>query len=177
MNTEWFLRLQGFLRLSAKLFLAAFLAMSVIHSEITAGGWLQFLLISLLIAYRLAARRVIFFVPDQMLFCLPYFWAAANLGNVQTWPEPWLAGAVALSVICLIAADTSLSEACSSNRKLAAALFLSFAFLTGFSFLLFKGYAAVDAQLFHTTLLNILAFAAGIPVSLTAFPASAQAFD
>jgi len=177
MNADGLLRLRNFLRLSAKLFLAAFLAMSVIYSEIAVGGWLQLVFISLLITYRLSVRRVIFFVPDQMLFCLPYFWAAANLGSVRSWPEYWLAGAVALSLVCPVATGISLPEAFLSNRKLAAALFLSFAFLTGFSFLLFKGYAAVDAQLFHTTLLNILAFAAGIPVSLTAFPASAQAFD
>lgn len=162
---------------AAKLFLAAFLAVSVIYSKITAGGWLQLAFVSLLIAYRLVFRRVIFFVPDQMLFCLPYFWATANLGSVQKWPEAWFAGAGILSLVCLAVAGASIIEAFKKKLKLAWGMLLSFVFLTGFSCILYKGYAVVDGQLFYVNLLNMLAFAAGIPVSLTAFPVLAEVAD
>ena len=176
MNTERSLWLLGFVRMAAKLFLVAFLAMSVIYSKIAVGGWLQLAFISLLIAYRLVFRRVIFFVSDQMLYCLPYFWAAANLGSIEAWPEGWFVAAGMLSLICLVVTGASLLEV-QKNRKLVWAVLLSFSFLAGFSFMLYEGYAAVDGQLFYANLLNMSAFAAGIPLSLTAFPMSAEAAD
>lgn len=172
-------------RTVALVYMAAFIIWSVrfpIGNGTFTGAGLQFLLIVALFAWRMRKRAGLPFIPDEMLVCLPYFWALANCGSAQNWFACWklfLLPVFAVSMLAMPGCRNCFVGGLRSNSLLQA-IFCSIAFVALFANGLHYLFPSFNAALCRVTMLNLIVFFTGIPISLAAFYwllAKIQVFD
>lgn len=160
-------------RIFAFFYLAAFIIWSTkfpVSTSAYAGAGLQFVLIAALIGWRMRKKARLPFIPDEMLVCLPYFWALANSGSASVWFEYWklfLLPVFALSLLATTSCKNCFVGGLRSNSLLQA-IFCSIAFVVLFANGLHRLFPSFTADLCRATMLNLAVFSAGIPISLAA---------
>ena len=161
-------------RTVSMLYIFAFLFWSVkspLLSHRPAMVVLQLVFIGGLFFWRKKKGRPLFWIPDEMLVCLPYFWALANAGSAQSWIDTWkiwLAIAVVPAII-KVPSQTGIFVGGIRENSLLQAVLAAFGFVVIFSGGLNIFFPNFDDDLFSASMLNLLVVAAGIPVSLASF--------
>lgn len=155
----------------SRLYLFAFIFIAILAlpgSTHLAGATLQQIFIAFLIFFRLRQRRQLFMIPDEMLVCLPYFWAMTNLGSANRWFAAWLPyflAAFILSSLAMIGNRRWFSGGLRHNSLLQA-IYCSLVFVLLFATILRSVFPPFTCDLYRDTLMNSLVFFAGIPICL-----------
>lgn len=161
-------------RTVSMLYIFAFLFWSVkspLLSHRPAMVVLQLVFIGGLFFWRKKRGRSLFWIPDEMLVCLPYFWALANAGSAQNWIDTWkiwLAVAVITAIVNVQRQRDAFAGGIRENSLLQAVL-ASFGFIMVFAGGMNVFFPNFGDELFRASMLNLLVVAAGIPVSIASF--------
>lgn len=135
------------------------------------GPALQLLFIAGLWLWRIRRKNTFFFIPDQLLVCLPYFWSLANAGSAVNWFNSWkipLIAVFAISVFNLPLQKGAFPGGLRKNSLLQAVVG-SIVFVFVFVSAMNRFFINFPHELYNLTLLNMLVAVAGIPISLAAF--------
>lgn len=147
-----------------------FAVMALPNHKYLVGALLQQVFIAGLLFFRFRRRTPLFAIPDEMLACLPYFWALATLGNANSWflqwQHPFLA-VFALSLIALVGNRRWFIGGLRQNSLLQA-VYCAIVFILVFSTALRSVFPPFSIELYREIMLNALVFFAGIPVCLAA---------
>lgn len=161
-------------RAVAMVYIAAFLLWSVkglllLHRPVMII--FQLIFIAGLFFWRKKKGRPLFWIPDEMLVCLPYFWSLANAGSAQAWIDIWKIWLAVASVPAIISMwmHTEAFSGGIRDNSLLQAIFAAFGFVIVFSGGMNVFFPNFDDSLFNASMLNLLVVAAGIPVSLASF--------
>jgi hypothetical protein len=119
------------------------------------------------IIYFRFTRNTFSIMPDFILFSLPYFILISIFDSVSDWFLQWqipflLVFAIATMFYCL-----QLKERLQGYRNLLA-VWCAIVFVLSFSTILYTFFPAFNLGLYRITLLNLIAFFAGIPISFAA---------
>lgn len=168
---KFFENLNWFAGLLAKIYLVVFITASVfvvLSKGIHYGMVLQLLFIATLVAWRMQRRSALPFIPDEMLVCLPYFWALANMGSALAWFKAWkpyLLTVFALSMLAMPACRGCYAGGWRRN-SLFQATACSIIFVAVFIGALNRFFPGFSGDLCRATIMNFIAVFAGIPISL-----------
>ncbi len=161
-------------RIVSMIYIFAFLVWSVkspLQLHRPAMVILQLVFIGGLFFWRKKKGRPLFWIPDEMLVCLPYFWALANAGNAQHWIDTWKIWLAVAAVPAIINVPSHAGVFAGGIREnsLLQAVLAAFGFVVIFSGGLNVFFPNFDDDLFRASMLNLLVVAAGIPVSIASF--------
>lgn len=160
---------------SARLYLLTFFIFSLYWlpgNDYLTGAVLQQIFIAGLIIFRLRQRSSLFLIPDEMLVCLPYFWALATVGNASIWFVNWqwfFIAVFALSMLVIVSGKRWFVGGLWQNSLLLA-IYCAMIFVLIFAIFLRSVFPPFTDELFRDTLLNFILFFAGLPVCLVAAP-------
>lgn len=171
-------RFRRFLQLAAmwlsRLYLLVFFLFAMLflpEQEHLVGALLQQVLIGALIFYRLRRRRVLFMIPDEILACLPLFWALTTLGSADNWFAGWqniFLPMFAFSFLTLVSGNHGWFTGGLRHNSLLQAVYCAIMFVLIFATALRSVFPPFTLELYRETILNSTVFFAGIPVCLTA---------
>lgn len=159
-------------RVLAWVYLVTFLVWSLdlpMLSMAVTGAALQLVFILALFVWRWRRRKVLFCIPDEMLVCLPYFWAMANAGSAQAWLGIWAAWLAVVSVFSLPAVFSSGAFPGGYKNILLISSTAATLFVWVFVALMQRFYPLFPIELYHHIVYNLVTAVAGIPVSIAAF--------
>ncbi len=157
----------------SRIYLIAFLAFSILalpDNRHLVGSVFQQIFIAFMIFFRLRRKKPLFMIPDEMLACLPYFWALSTLGSASYWFVAWqffFLAAFALSMLSLVGNCRWFVGGLRLNSLLQA-IYCAVMFVLIFATFLRTVFPPFTGDLYRETLLNSLVFFAGIPVCLVA---------
>lgn len=140
-------------------------------SSVLPGAIALQLFIGLLFFMRARAKKPLFFIPDEFLVTLPYFWSISLLGPVINWLPAWLMPLMivfALSSMQVVEGGYGFAGGLKNNSLLQAAAISVFFVLFMLTFLL-KALPAFDLELYRRVMLQLFSVCVGIPISLSAF--------
>ncbi|PKL49722.1 MAG: hypothetical protein CVV42_05135 [Candidatus Riflebacteria bacterium HGW-Riflebacteria-2] len=155
----------------SRLYLLAFFVFAILAlpgSKHLAGAVLQQIFIAFLIFFRLRQKKQLFMIPDEVLVCLPYFWALANLGSAQGWFVVWqyyFIAAFVMSSLALVGNRRWFTGGLRHNSLLQA-IYCALVFILLFATILRSVFPPFTYDLYRETIMNSLVFFAGIPVCL-----------
>lgn len=161
-------------RLFAMLYLVIFFCWSsgkLVACQHPSGIFLQLAVIVGLFFGRLRRRTSFYFLPDQMLVCLPYFWSLANAGSAAPWFDTWkisLFAVFAMSMLNLTLQKSAFPGGLRSNT-LMQSLLCSVLFVWVFVSAMSIYFSSFPVDLYRATMMNLIVAVAGIPVSIAAF--------
>lgn len=159
--------------LSQLFLLAIFVRTLMNFSAVTnlSGALLMQLFIGLLIFLRIRRKNTLFFLPDEMLVALPYFWCISLLGPVDNWLSGWLLPmclAFALSMLQVLDGQHGFAGGLKKNGLLQAVA-ASVVFILGMLIFLINIFPVFELELYRRVILQVFVTGAGLPVSLSAF--------
>lgn len=164
----------------SRLYLLVFLVFAMLSlpgSRNLAGAVFQQIFIAFLIFFRLRRRAELCMIPDEMLVCLPYFWALANLGSAMNWFIAWqyyFLTVFALSLLSL-AGNRRWFVGGLRHNSLLLSVYCALMFVLLLATFLRAVFPPFTGELYRETILNSLVFFAGIPVCLSAVEKAGQA--
>ena len=161
-------------RVAAWLYLVAFFVWSLNllllnTASALAGAALQLVFILALFVWRSRRSKALFCIPDEMLVCLPYFWAMANAGSAQSWFGIWASWLAVVSVFSLPAVFAGGAFPGGFKNFLLISSIGATLFVWVFVALMQRFYPLFPLELYQHTVYNLVTAVAGIPVSLAAF--------
>ncbi len=132
---------------------------------------LQLLFILGLLVWRRQRQRVLPFVPDEILVCLPYFWGIANAGSSTAWFSTWQ---YPMIVICIVALPgmpdrSRIFVGGLRSNTLLQAIICAGVFTLTVATALAKLYPHFSPELYRVVLQNTALILTGVPISLAAF--------
>lgn len=157
----------------SRLYLFAFFVFVVMvlpEHKYLVGALLQQVFIAGLIFFRFRRRTPLFMIPDEMLACLPYFWALATLGNARGWFLQWqypFLAVFALSLLSLAGNRRWFNGGLRQNSLLQA-IYCAIVFVLLFATALYQVFPPFTHELYRDTLMNSITFFVGISVCLVA---------
>lgn len=158
----------------SRLYLLAFFIFAMLalpgHNYLV-GTLLQQGFIAVLIILRLRRKVQLFFIPDEMLVCLPYFWALATIGGAVSWFSGWqylLLTAFAIAVLWLSAVNHRWFRGGLRHNSLLQAVYCALMFILIFATSLRSVFPPFTLDLYRETIMNTIVFFAGIPICLVA---------
>ena len=88
----------------ARIFVAAFAVVTLseffeMQSPSFFSQIAQLILFAFLLVWRYLSSRPVFFVPDEMMLALPWFWLVSVSENIHQWHSVWLAAAVIIMIL------------------------------------------------------------------------------
>jgi len=158
----------------ARLYLLLFFIFAILflpEHRYLVGALLQQVFIAALIFFRLRRGKVLFMIPDEMLACLPYFWALTTLGSAENWFAGWQAfflPVFAISFLAILDGSRKWFAGGLRRNSLLQAIYCALVFVLVFATALRNVFPPFDIELYRETVLNTVAFFAGIPVCLAA---------
>lgn len=159
---------------SSRLYLLVFFIFAMLalpaHGHLI-GALLQQVLIAALIFFRLRRRRALFMIPDEMLACLPYFWALATKGSAHGWFLGWqcfFLPVFAISSLAFSGVSRQWFPGGLRYNSLLQAIYCAVIFVLAFATALRSVFPPFTLELYRETVLNAVVFFAGIPVCLAA---------
>ncbi len=163
-----------FCNLFSLIYVASFFCWSsgtLLSSQHQVGAVLQILLIFGLFFWRTIRKAPIYFLPDQMLVCLPYFWSLANAGSAVAWFAAWkisLLVSFAAAMLNFFLLKSAFTGGLRSNTLLQS-LLGGILFVVVFVSAMTQYFPSFSGDLFRATLTNLIVAVAGVPVSIAAF--------
>ena len=154
-----------------------FAAIALPNHKYLVGALLQQVFIAGLIFFRLRRRTPLFMIPDEMLICLPYFWALATLGNANSWFLQWqlpFLAVFALSLLSQMGNHRWFTGGLRQNSLLQA-IYCAIFFVLFFAMTLHRVFPPFTHELYRDTLMNSITFFAGISICLAAAGKGRQA--
>jgi hypothetical protein len=158
----------------SRLYLLAFFVFAMLAlpgHDYLVGTLLQQGFIAVMIILRLRRKTQLFFIPDEMLVCLPYFWALATLGGAVNWFADWqyfFLSAFALALLQLTAGRQGWFSGGLRQNSLLQAVYCALMFVLIFATSLRSVFPPFSFDLYRETIMNTVAFFAGIPICLAA---------
>ncbi len=161
------------IRVAAWAYLAAFIVWSLnllfMSPAAVTGAMLQLVFVLGLFIWRRRRSEALFCIPDEMLVCLPYFWAMANSGSAHHWSGIWAPWLALVSIISLPAVYFRGAFPGGCKNTLLISSVSATLFVLVFVALMQRLYPLFPLELYHYTLSNLILAVAGIPVSIAAF--------
>lgn len=155
--------------LFARFYLLIFAIIAVIKSygPLNQGILFQFAFLACLLFWRFRKKERILFIPDIFLFSLPYFWLLSLYPSASAWFPAWklpFIAAFAISTWNLYVGK----QLKSIDSNILHGIWCTLFFVLLFATVLRSVLPSFTAELFRSTVMNIIAFFGGIPICLTA---------
>lgn len=124
-----------------------------------------------LLAWRLLRRKAIFFIPDEMLLALPWFWLVSLTANIHQWHLGWVAAALVLALLSAISRPYCYNwfKGGVFGNSLYAAVIFSAGFYFSFAVLLSRVFSGFTHELLITSWHSGIWVFAGIFIMNAAF--------
>jgi hypothetical protein len=152
----------------SRLFLLAFAGFSIFHNwkSLNLSIFIMAAFVAALIFFRVK-RNIFSIMPDYILFSLPYFILISTFDSARDWFLQWQIPFLLVSIIATIFCFFEIKQSLKGSKNLLA-VWCTIIFIIIFSTLLYTFFPSFNLDLYRLTLLNLIVFLAGVPVSFAA---------